>query len=154
MAYSSPVAASDCETPTVANPTVPSPTAATNVALPGRGGRASPSRQSCWRAATSNAAIVSSGSSPEYAARQDSTWMRPIASASAAVAGRTVGIAWTLASDLMRFEHVLVVGAGQMGGGIAQVVAASGRRVSLHDEVPGAGERALGGMEKSLGKLA
>jgi 3-hydroxybutyryl-CoA dehydrogenase len=54
----------------------------------------------------------------------------------------------------MRFEHVLVVGAGQMGGGIAQVVAASGRRVSLHDEVPGAGERALAGMEKSLGKLA
>ena len=54
----------------------------------------------------------------------------------------------------MRFEHVLVVGAGQMGGGIAQVVAASGRRVSLHDEVPGAGERALGGMERSLGKLA
>ena len=36
----------------------------------------------------------------------------------------------------MRFEHVLVVGAGQMGGGIAQVVAASGRRVSLYDEVP------------------
>jgi len=29
----------------------------------------------------------------------------------------------------MDFEHVLVVGAGQMGGGIAQVVAASGRRV-------------------------
>jgi 3-hydroxybutyryl-CoA dehydrogenase len=54
----------------------------------------------------------------------------------------------------MRFEHVLVVGAGQMGGGIAQVVAASGRRVSLHDEVPGAVERALAGMEKSLGKLA
>jgi 3-hydroxybutyryl-CoA dehydrogenase len=53
----------------------------------------------------------------------------------------------------MRFEHVLVVGAGQMGGGIAQVVAASGRRVSLHDEVPGACERALAGMEKSLGKL-
>jgi 3-hydroxybutyryl-CoA dehydrogenase len=52
------------------------------------------------------------------------------------------------------FEHVLVVGAGQMGGGIAQVVAASGRRVSLHDEVPGAVERALGAMERSLGKLA
>jgi 3-hydroxybutyryl-CoA dehydrogenase len=52
------------------------------------------------------------------------------------------------------FEHVLVVGAGQMGGGIAQVVAASGRRVSLHDEVPGAVERALSGMEKSLTKLA
>jgi 3-hydroxybutyryl-CoA dehydrogenase len=54
----------------------------------------------------------------------------------------------------MRFEHVLVVGAGQMGGGIAQVVAASGRRVSLHDEMPGAAERALAGIEKSLGKLA
>ena len=54
----------------------------------------------------------------------------------------------------MRFEHVLVVGAGQMGGGIAQVVAASGRRVSLHDELPGAAEKALSAMEKSLGKLA
>ena len=54
----------------------------------------------------------------------------------------------------MQFEHVLVVGAGQMGGGIAQVVAASGRRVSLHDEVPGAVDRALGAMAKSLGKLA
>jgi len=54
----------------------------------------------------------------------------------------------------VKFEHVLVVGAGQMGGGIAQVVAGSGRRVSLHDEAPGAAERALGAMEKSLGKLA
>jgi 3-hydroxybutyryl-CoA dehydrogenase len=54
----------------------------------------------------------------------------------------------------VRFEHVLVVGAGQMGGGIAQVVAASGRRVSLHDAVPDAVERALVGMEKSLAKLA
>jgi 3-hydroxybutyryl-CoA dehydrogenase len=54
----------------------------------------------------------------------------------------------------VRFEHVLVVGAGQMGGGIAQVVAASGRRVSLHDEAAGAVERALGVIEKSLGKLA
>ncbi len=54
----------------------------------------------------------------------------------------------------MRFEHVLVVGAGQMGAGIAQVVAASGRRVSLHDPYPGAIERGLAAMEKSLGKLA
>ncbi|MGH3132860.1 MAG: 3-hydroxyacyl-CoA dehydrogenase family protein [Gaiellaceae bacterium] len=54
----------------------------------------------------------------------------------------------------MRFEHVLVVGAGQMGGGIAQVVAASGRTVSLHDEAPGATERALEAMGRSLGKLA
>jgi len=49
---------------------------------------------------------------------------------------------------------VLVVGAGQMGGGIAQVVAASGRRVSLHDAQPGAPQRALETMRKSLAKLA
>jgi 3-hydroxybutyryl-CoA dehydrogenase len=52
------------------------------------------------------------------------------------------------------FEHVLVVGAGQMGGGIAQVVAASGRRVSLHDAAPGAVERGLEAMRRSLAKLA
>jgi len=54
----------------------------------------------------------------------------------------------------MRFEHVLVVGAGQMGSGIAQVVAASGRRVSLHDAAPGAVERGLASIRKSLEKLA
>jgi 3-hydroxybutyryl-CoA dehydrogenase len=54
----------------------------------------------------------------------------------------------------MKFEHVLVVGAGQMGGGIAQVVAASGRRVSLHDAAPGAVDRGLETMRKSLDKLA
>jgi len=53
----------------------------------------------------------------------------------------------------VNFEHVLVVGAGQMGAGIAQVVAASGRRVSLHDAQPGATDRALEAMRKSLGKL-
>jgi 3-hydroxybutyryl-CoA dehydrogenase len=52
------------------------------------------------------------------------------------------------------FEHVLVVGAGQMGGGIAQVIAASGRRVSLHDAAPGAVERGLETMRRSLTKLA
>ena len=54
----------------------------------------------------------------------------------------------------MELEHVLVVGAGQMGGGIAQVVASSGRRVSLHDAAPGATERGLAAMAKSLAKLA
>jgi 3-hydroxybutyryl-CoA dehydrogenase len=54
----------------------------------------------------------------------------------------------------VRFEHVLVVGAGQMGGGIAQVVAASGRRVSLHDAAPGAVERGLATMRRSLERLA
>ena len=54
----------------------------------------------------------------------------------------------------MRFEHVLVVGAGQMGGGIAQVAAAAGCRVSLHDAAPGATDRALETIRKSLTKLA
>ncbi|HLM93393.1 MAG TPA: 3-hydroxyacyl-CoA dehydrogenase NAD-binding domain-containing protein [Gaiellaceae bacterium] len=54
----------------------------------------------------------------------------------------------------MNFEHVLVVGAGQMGGGIAQVLAASGRRVSLHDAAPGAVERGLAAIGKSLERLA
>ena len=54
----------------------------------------------------------------------------------------------------MSFERVLVVGAGQMGGGIAQVIAASGRRVFLHDPFPGATDRALVAMAKSLAKLA
>jgi 3-hydroxybutyryl-CoA dehydrogenase len=54
----------------------------------------------------------------------------------------------------MRFAHVLVVGAGQMGGGIAQVFAASGRQVSLHDAAPGAVERGLATMGESLRRLA
>jgi 3-hydroxybutyryl-CoA dehydrogenase len=54
----------------------------------------------------------------------------------------------------VKFEHVLVVGAGQMGGGIAQVVAASGRRASLHDPFPGATDRARDAMARSLSKLA
>jgi 3-hydroxybutyryl-CoA dehydrogenase len=41
-----------------------------------------------------------------------------------------------------------------MGGGIAQVVAASGRRVSLQDAAPGAAERGLETMRGSLAKLA
>jgi 3-hydroxybutyryl-CoA dehydrogenase len=54
----------------------------------------------------------------------------------------------------MRFESVLVVGAGQMGGGIAQVMAASGRRVALYDAAPGAVERGLETMRTSLSRLA
>src|SRR2546423_1413152 len=40
-----------------------------------------------------------------------------------------------------------------MGGGIAQVVAASGRRVLLHDAAPGALERGLETMRPSLARL-
>ncbi len=54
----------------------------------------------------------------------------------------------------MNCEHVLVVGAGQMGGGIAQTFAASGRRVSLHDPFPCAIDRGLATMQKSLTRLA
>ena len=52
------------------------------------------------------------------------------------------------------FEHVLIVGAGQMGGGIAQTFASSGRLVSLYDAAPGAAERGLETMRKSLDRLA
>ena len=41
-----------------------------------------------------------------------------------------------------------------MGGGIAQVLAGSGRHVSLHDAAPGAVERGLAAMGKSLERLA
>jgi 3-hydroxybutyryl-CoA dehydrogenase len=54
----------------------------------------------------------------------------------------------------VEIEHVLVVGAGQMGAGIAQVVAGSGRRVSLYDAAPGAVERGLDATRRSLTKLA
>ena len=53
----------------------------------------------------------------------------------------------------MTLGRVLVVGAGQMGAGIAQVVAASGREVLLNDAFPGAVERGLAAIERSLGKL-
>jgi len=54
----------------------------------------------------------------------------------------------------MALEHVLVVGAGQMGSGIAQVAAAAGRRVSLYDPFPRATDRAFEVMRKSLVRLA
>src|ERR1044072_7100304 len=41
-----------------------------------------------------------------------------------------------------------------MGGGIAQVMATSGRRVSLYDAAPGAVERGVETMRGSLTKLA
>ena len=53
----------------------------------------------------------------------------------------------------MNFQRVLVVGAGQMGAGIAQVVAASGRQVLLHDPFPGAVDRGFATMRRSLQKL-
>jgi 3-hydroxybutyryl-CoA dehydrogenase len=54
----------------------------------------------------------------------------------------------------VEFERVLVVGAGQMGGGIAQVAAAAGCGVSLQDTAPGATDRALETIRRSADKLA
>ena len=53
----------------------------------------------------------------------------------------------------MSFDRVLVVGAGQMGAGIAQVVAAAGRDVLLHDTLAGATDRGLEAITSSLRKL-
>ena len=50
-------------------------------------------------------------------------------------------------------ETVLVVGAGFMGAGIAQVCAQSGRRVLLQDVQPKALETAMAGIRSSLEKL-
>ncbi len=46
-----------------------------------------------------------------------------------------------------------VIGAGTMGAGIAQVFAQSGRRVLLHDSFPGAVEKGIAGVHKSVDKL-
>lgn len=51
-------------------------------------------------------------------------------------------------------KTVAVFGAGQMGSGIAQVFAQSGRTVLLQDAAPGAVERGIAGVQKSLEKLA
>jgi 3-hydroxybutyryl-CoA dehydrogenase len=52
-----------------------------------------------------------------------------------------------------QIESVGVVGAGQMGNGIAQVLAQSGFRVTLMDVSEASLKKALATIEKSLGKL-
>lgn len=54
----------------------------------------------------------------------------------------------------MNISTVGVIGAGQMGSGIAQVAAMSGLAVVLQDIAPEGLARAKGGIEKSLMKLA
>ena len=51
-------------------------------------------------------------------------------------------------------DRILVVGAGQMGAGIAQVAAVGGFDVTLSDVAPGQLERAMKGIQGSLTKLA
>jgi 3-hydroxybutyryl-CoA dehydrogenase len=53
----------------------------------------------------------------------------------------------------MEIRTVGVVGAGQMGGGIAQVAAQADLDVLLYDVAPKMFDRALGGIEKSLMRL-
>ena len=53
----------------------------------------------------------------------------------------------------MANEHVLVVGAGQMGAGIAQVALTSGLRVTLVDVAKDAVDKGAGRIRSGLGKL-
>jgi len=53
----------------------------------------------------------------------------------------------------LKFETAGVVGAGTMGNGIAQVLAASGRKVRLVDVSKGALDRGMSAIQKSLAKL-
>lgn len=50
----------------------------------------------------------------------------------------------------MAIESVGVIGAGLMGGGIAQVCAVHGMRVTLADSMPGAAERAIAAIGRRL----
>ncbi len=53
----------------------------------------------------------------------------------------------------MKIDHILVVGAGTMGNGIAQVAATSGYQVTCLDVLPAALEKAKAAIAKSTAKL-
>ncbi len=53
----------------------------------------------------------------------------------------------------MNIHHLVVIGAGTMGSGIAQAAATSGYRVTLIDVFPAALEKGLATIQKSVGKL-
>ena len=61
---------------------------------------------------------------------------------------------WVPVRSRREFEHVLVVGAGQMGAGIAQDLRRVRPHRFLHDPFPGAIERGLARMEQEPQKLA
>jgi 3-hydroxybutyryl-CoA dehydrogenase len=54
----------------------------------------------------------------------------------------------------VNIRNIFVLGAGTMGGGIAQVFARHGHKVVLHDREPAVLEQALERIDRSLGKLA
>src|SRR5256885_1634203 len=90
-----------------------------------------------------------SASAPAVAGRSFST-----ISASAAREGDRAGPRNLLRERLMAIDvqRVLVVGAGTMGSGIAQVAARAGYRTELFDVAPGAAQRALERVAESLGR--
>jgi 3-hydroxybutyryl-CoA dehydrogenase len=53
----------------------------------------------------------------------------------------------------MEIKKVLIIGAGQMGAGIAQVAASSGYNVILQDIIPEQLEKGEAGIKKSIGKF-
>jgi 3-hydroxybutyryl-CoA dehydrogenase len=53
----------------------------------------------------------------------------------------------------MSLEHILVIGAGQMGAGIAQVALTAGLKATLVDISPQALEKGVASIEKGLSKL-
>jgi len=59
-----------------------------------------------------------------------------------------------MSSETQVPSTLAVVGAGQMGSGIAQVAAASGLKVTLIDSFPGALDKGLARINESLAKLA
>ena len=54
---------------------------------------------------------------------------------------------------MSQIQHIGVIGAGQMGAGIAQVFAASGFQVTIHDAMEHQLEKAKGGIGASLAKF-
>ena len=54
----------------------------------------------------------------------------------------------------VRSHHVLVIGGGQMGGGIAQVSAAAGHRVTISDVSAEVLEKSRNAIEQSLVRVA
>lgn len=54
----------------------------------------------------------------------------------------------------MEIHHIVVVGAGTMGSGIAQTAAVSGYRVTMTDVIPEAVDRGVSAIARSVGKLA
>ena len=60
---------------------------------------------------------------------------------------------WTHPAQGMAVTSVGVLGAGQMGAGIAQVSACAGYRVTLVDIDPGVVESGIGSIRSSLGKM-